>query len=56
MAAKTRKFLKLSVSQNVRDRNARQLRSDFLVSMFKTFFGTIRERSFHSASEVRANT
>lgn len=56
MATRTRKFHKLSVPQNVRDRNARQSRSDFLATMFKTFCGTVRVRFAHSVRDVRANT
>ncbi len=52
----TRKFHKSNVSQNVRDRNARQLRSEFLESGFKALCKTVRERFTHSASAAQANT
>jgi hypothetical protein len=44
------------VCQNVRDRNARQLRSEFLASLFKAFCDTVRKRFAHSLSVVRVNT
>jgi hypothetical protein len=31
-----------TISRNLRHRNARQLRSDFLASLFKAFYETVR--------------
>lgn len=56
MAARTRNFHKPSVSQHIRDRNARQSRSDFLARLFKTLCGTLRQRFTPSVSDARANT
>ena len=56
MTTTNRMIQQASAPQTVRDQHARQLRSDFLASMFKTFCDTVRERFTHSESDVRVNT
>lgn len=49
------KFDEVRVSQTTRDQNARQLRSDFLASMFQTIRNKFRNGLTHSVDEVRTN-
>ena len=42
MAAMNGKIQKAGIPQNIRDHNARQLRSDFLASGFKTLCDMVR--------------
>ncbi len=52
MTTMNSKIQNASVPQNIRDRNARQLRSDFLASGFKTLCDMVCGRFTHSVSEA----
>ncbi len=56
MTATNRKLIEANVSHNVRQQNARQLRSDFLAAMVKALCNRFGRSATHSVGEVQVNT